>query len=74
MLFTPSLPRLPLPWEQHHQHFILERDISGVLERSGCWEGAKVGSILVSVIRGCEGAAEDTKTWQQGKSKPCALQ
>lgn len=40
----------PCPREQHHQHFILETDTSGVLERSGCWKGPRVGSILVSVI------------------------
>lgn len=71
----PPCLRLPPPQEQHHQHFILARDISGLLERSGCWMGLRVGSTLVSVIYGVRGSGRGhCKTWQQGKSKPSALQ
>lgn len=71
MLFTPSCLQLPLPGEQHHQHFILKRNISAWLERSGCWKAPEVGSILLSVIYRIQGSSRGLcKTRQQGNQSP----
>lgn len=71
MLFTPSLPPAASPREQHHQHFILERDISAVLERSECWKGPGWAASWFLLFRGCEGAAEDTvKPGSRGNQSP----
>lgn len=66
----PACLRLPVLGEQHHQHFIPGRLFSGLPERSGCWKGPRVGSILVSVIYGKRGSSRGhCKTWQQGKMR-----
>lgn len=71
----PACLRPPGLGEQHQQHFIPGRLCSGLPERSGCWKGPRVGSILASGSDGKRGSSRGhRKSWQRGKRRAFAGQ